>query len=131
MRYTRSYARAQAAEEAQASLLQVVAQSHLPVPKHLEISAPLQIAPAFVPPVPVTVCDVSNQSVAVPSTPPVIRNPSHSIPISVRCLPIAGLKKKQERYRIALYIQWITLFGAGIPLDIICSRWHVTNSAVY
>ena len=125
MRYTRSYAHAKAAEEAQASLLQVVAQNHLPVPehhlpapKHHEISAPLQTAPAFVPLVLIIVCDVSNQSVAVPSIPLVI-------PIAVRAvqgLPIAGLKKKQERYGVALRVQCITLFNASIPLDIICSR---------
>jgi hypothetical protein len=43
------------------------------------------------------------------------------IPQTILGLPIAGLKKKQEKYGVALRVQCVTLLDAGIPLDIICS----------
>jgi len=36
-------------------------------------------------------------------------------------LLIAGLKKKQEKYKVALRMQCVTFFVAGILLDAICS----------
>jgi hypothetical protein len=50
---------------------------------------------------------------------------------SVQGLPILGIKRRQERYGLALRVQCLTLYEAGIPLDIICSQWHVLKSAVY
>jgi hypothetical protein len=52
-------------------------------------------------------------------------------PPHVRSLPKAGLKTRQARYGTALRVQCVTLFDAGIPIDIICEQWFVTKSAIY
>ena len=122
MRYTRSYARAQAA------LLQPYQQT--PV-----LARPLNHL-------------VSNPDPEVPTLPSVVPEISPSVPVITRSvsilhvanplaslhrpgLPIPSLKKKQERYGVALRVQCVTLAVASIPLDTICQRWHVTKSAIY
>jgi hypothetical protein len=50
---------------------------------------------------------------------------------SIQGLSVLGLKRRQERYRVALHVQCVTLLDAGIPLDVICSRWLVTKSVVH
>jgi hypothetical protein len=65
------------------------------------------------------------------STLPIAPSIVSTHPQAVHSLPIAGLKKKQEKYRVALRVQCVTLLNAGIPLDVICSRFFVTKSAVY
>jgi hypothetical protein len=69
--------------------------------------------------------------VVVPSVPSFIRKKTRLPPTSVRGLPIPGLKQRQEQYGVALRVQCVTLLDAGIPIDIICSRWFVTKSLVY
>jgi len=49
---------------------------------------------------------------------------------AVHSLPIANFKK-QEKYGVALRVQCVTLFDAGVLLDVICSCFLVTKSAVY
>jgi hypothetical protein len=52
-------------------------------------------------------------------------------PTGIQGLPVPGLKRRQEQYKVALRVQCVTLYNAGIPLDIICTRWLVTKSAVH
>jgi hypothetical protein len=112
MRYTRSQAHARAAEEAQALLLQLATPS-LPLHSLLDSDT-----------------NVLNVSLHIPTVCEIV--PKASLPVAaVRGLPVASFKKKQERYGIALRVQCVTLFDAKIPLDVICSRWFVTRSAVY
>jgi hypothetical protein len=46
-------------------------------------------------------------------------------------LPVAGSKSQQSQYRVALRVQCVTLLDAGIPIDVICSQWLVTKSAIW
>ena len=109
MRYTRSQARAQAAEEAQASLLQIaiaqVAATHASPLENLEISSPL---PTILEDAPLDADapleSVIISTVVVPSIPSFIRKKTRLPPTSVRGLPIPRLKRRQERYRVALHI---------------------------
>jgi len=104
--------------------------------------------PLSVPLAPIIVRDSSITSISTPlissETPILLQSSSNSnstLPIApsvvsihpqaVHGLPIAGLKKKQEKYSIALRVQCVTLFNVGIPLDVICSRFFVTRSIVY
>ena len=130
MRYTWSQARVQAAEEAQVSLLQAVA-TYTSSLENPEIPTPLPTILEDVPLEPVVACHVSISTVAVPPVLPSIRKKTRLPPTGVRGLPVPGLKRRQERYRVALRVQCVTLLDAGIPLDVICSRWLVTKSAVH
>ena len=49
--------------------------------------------------------------------------------VSLRSIP--RLKRRQEKYRVALRVQCVTLLDAGILLDVICSWWLVTKSVVH
>jgi hypothetical protein len=73
MRYTWSQARAQAAEEAQASLLlQAIASYLLPL-EHIEDSPPLPTILEDVPLESIIVRDTSIEPMVAPSTPPIVR----------------------------------------------------------
>jgi hypothetical protein len=126
MRFTRSQARSQAAEEAQALLLSIASQPPPP-----EDSPPLQTILKDVPLELTIPHRVSIQTTAIPSAPSFRRKRTRLPPTGVLGLPIPGLKRRQERYGVALCVQCLTLFDAGIPLDVICSRWLVTKSAIH
>jgi hypothetical protein len=68
-----------------------------------------------------------------PPPPPPIAPPAAPLkyPPHVRGLPKAGSKTRQARYRTALRVQCLTLFDAGILINIICEQWFVTKSAIY
>jgi hypothetical protein len=143
MRFTRSQARAQAAEEAQTSLLQIataqITQTHTSLIENLEIPTPLPTILEDVPlelvipgcPSILPISVLTSTMVASP-TPAFIRKKTR-LPLTsgVKGLPVPKLKQRQEQYRVALRIQCVTLLDARIPIDIICTRWLVTKSAVY
>jgi hypothetical protein len=110
---------------------------HLHFHQHLYLQVIIANPNVTIPTVPLVALSplVSNVDVFIVSLPvhavslPV---PTVSLPIpSIRGLPVAGLKKKQEKYGVALRVQCVTLFDASIPLNVICSRWFVTKSSVY
>jgi hypothetical protein len=60
--------------------------------------------------------------VVVPTAPlPICKKRVHFSLTSIKGVPIARQKQKQEQYRTALRVQCITLFDAKIPLDAITS----------
>jgi hypothetical protein len=83
----------------------------------------LQNSPATSPHQPVETCPPPPPT--APSTAPL------KYTLHVRGLSKAGSKTQQARYRTALRVQCLTLFDAGIPIDIICKQWFVTKSAIY
>ena len=152
MRYTRSQACAKVAEEAQALLLQLATQPLISdhavsnsasaisiLPSNASLSIPLTLvivrgssvtsvsAPLISLETPILLQSSSNSNSTLPIAPSVVSTHLRA----VHGLPIAGLKKKQEKYKVALRVQCVTLLNAGIPLDVICSRFFVTKSAVY
>lgn len=137
MRVTRSYACSQALAEAQTALLQAAEQVQAQaqafalqvIENHaaLENTAPL---PTIVedellefPLEPVISCCPSVSSVIAPTIPLLIYKKKVCLPLTgVKGLPVPGQKRRQEQYGVALCVQCVTLFDAGIPLDVITSR---------
>ena len=110
MRYTQSQAHAQAAREAQALLLQIAPLSldHAVLNLIPNFSTPFHVSLIPAPPAPSVDPSSSISYMTVPSVPSVIP----TVPQAVHSLPIAGLKKKLERNRVALCVQYVTLLNA-------------------
>jgi hypothetical protein len=131
MRFTRSQARAQAAEDGQAALLQAVTTTHIDPYAYLDFldsSSNTSDPPS---PEPIVTRHAPIPAVAVPHVPSKTHKKTALPPTGIRGLPIPGVKRRQERYGTALRVQCVTLLDAGIPINIICSRWFVTKSSIH
>jgi hypothetical protein len=98
------------------------AQTHTSFVKDLEVSTPFPTILEDTPLELVTNRCASVLGVIVAPVPSFCCKKPHLPSTSVQGLPILGIKRQQERYRVALRVQCLTLYKAGILLDIICSR---------
>jgi hypothetical protein len=111
MRFTRSQACAQAAEEAQAALLQAAellllqqaAENHtLPLESLPPLPTILKDVLLEIPPKSIASCHPSSTPIIAPSVPSFQKKKLRLPLTSVRGLPVLGLKRRQEQYRTAL-----------------------------